>query len=171
MRTRLSRAMRLLRLQDRMHQLAERDLAALDRRVQAADMAQADLIRALNEASAFHEPLRATAVGRLRRLAVEAQELRAERDISALRLMERSTQHKRTELWVGRLETAQRQHAEKRDWAERLDHLGLTTEASLRSAKPVNLQDEPRSPVGPADVSCLDGWARRDRNNPDTSTP
>lgn len=89
MRTRLSRAMRLLRLQDRMHQLAERDLAALDRRVQAADMAQADLIRALNEASAFHEPLRATAVGRLRRLAVEAQELRAERDISALRLMER----------------------------------------------------------------------------------
>lgn len=170
MPARLRRAMRLLRLQERMHQLAERNLTLLDRRVQAADTAQEDLIRALNEASAFHEPIRATAVGRLKTLALTAQALRAERDVSAQRLRERATQHKRTELWVGRLEIQHRRDAEKRDWAERLDRL-TAGEASLRSAKPVNGADEPNFPAAATGSAGLEGQVRRGDASPDPSAP
>lgn len=137
MQTRLHRTRRLLRLQDRMHRLAERELAVLEQRVQAADTAQEDLIRVLNEASAFHEPIRATSVGRLKALAVAAQDLRAERDASAQQLRDRASRHKRTELWVGRLEEEHRRRAEKRDWAERLDR--LTDPARQASGQPSRL--------------------------------
>ncbi|SDA11453.1 hypothetical protein SAMN02799622_00603 [Methylobacterium sp. UNC378MF] len=151
MRTRLSRATRLLKLQERLHQRAEQEHALLERRVQMADTAREDLIRALNEASAFHEPLRATAVHRLKTLAVAAQELRAERDASTQQLRARATQHRRTELWVDRLGAEVRHWAEKRDWAERLDRLtGATEEASLRSARPANPASEPRLPTAAA---------------------
>ena len=170
MEARLRRATRLLRLQDRMHRQAERDLAQSERRVQAADAAQGDLIRALNEASAFHEPLRATAVGRLKSLAVAAQDRRAERDAAAQRLLDRATQHRRTELWADRLEVENRQHAEKRDWAERLDLL-TAPEASFRSAKPaspVGAARRPATATGPAgpDGPAHDGHAPSDPSAP-----
>lgn len=172
MQSRLDRATRLLRVQDRMRQLAERELANVERRVQAADTAQADLIRALNDASAFHEPLRATAIHRLKNLAVIAQEARAEREIRARQLLDRATQHKRTEHWVGRLEVEQQREREKRDWAERLDLLSSApAEASLPPAKPVSAADEPDvsaaapSPAGPEDRTG------RGPTHPDTSTP
>jgi hypothetical protein len=137
MQTRLHRTRRLLRLQERLHRLAERELAALEQQVRAADRAQEDLIRVLNEASAFHEPIRATSVGRLKALAVAAQNLRAERDVSAQQLRDRASRHKRTELWAGRLEDEHRAHLEKRDWAERLDR--LTDPARQASGQPGRL--------------------------------
>ncbi|MCJ2048325.1 hypothetical protein [Methylobacterium sp. J-070] len=170
MQTRLRRATRLLRLQDRMRQLAERELAVLERRVQAADAAQADLIRALNEASAFHEPLRATAIPRLKSLAVTAQGLRAEREVSARKLLERASQHRQTELWTGRLEAEHRQHLEKRDWAERLDRLS-TAEASLPPAKPDRHPDEPDSPATAQGSTGPEDQAGRGPAHPDTSVP
>ena len=173
MPSRLSRATRLLRVQDRMRQLAERELAVVERRVQAADTAQADLIRALNEASAFHEPLRATAVHRLKSLAVAAQEARAEREVRARQLLDRASQHKRTEQWVGRLEVEHQRDQEKRDWTERLDLLSSTApEASLPPAKPDTAAAEPdvsavaQRPAGPEDRT-----SRGDPTHPDTSTP
>ncbi|MBE7203161.1 MAG: hypothetical protein INR70_35940 [Parafilimonas terrae] len=169
METRLRRATRLLHLQDRMHRLAEGELATLERRVQAADTAQEDLIRALNEASAFHEPIRATAVGRLKSLAIAAQDLRTERDAAAQRLLDRATQHKRTELWAGRLEAEHRQHAEKRDWAERLDL--LSAEASLRSAKPGNPAGEPSHPAAVPGPAAPDGQTPDGHPLPDPSAP
>ncbi len=170
MQTRLRRARRLVRLQDRMHRLAERELAVAEHRVRAADTAQEDLIRALNEASNFHEPIRATAVGRLKALAVAAQDLRAERDASAQQLRERATQHRRTALWVERLESAHRLHAERRDWAERLDRL-TAPEASFRPATPVSLADEP-SPRATATSSAASEYrVRRGAATPDTSAP
>lgn len=170
MQTRLRRARRLVRLQDRMHRLAERELAVAEHRVRAADAAQQDLIRALNEASDFHEPIRATAVGRLKSLAVGAQDLRAERDASAQRLRERATQHKRTALWVERLEAAYRHHAERRDWAERLDLL-TAPEASLRPARPASVTNEP-SPRAPATISAAsEDRIRRGVATPDMTAP
>ena len=170
MEARLRRAARLLRLQGRMHQLAERDLAQSERRVQAADAAQGDLIRALNEASAFHEPLRATAVGRLKSLAVAAQDLRAERDAAAHRLLDRATQHRRTELWAGRLEAEHRRHAEKRDWTERLD-LIAAPEASFRSAKPASPVGEARRPATATSPAGPSGRAFDGQALPDPSAP
>ncbi|GJE11675.1 hypothetical protein [Methylobacterium longum] len=170
MQARLDRAVRLLRLQDRMHRLAERELALLERRVQAADAAQRDLIRALNEASAFHEPLRATAVGRLKSLAVAAQDLRGEREAAAQRLLDRAAQHKRTGAWAERLETEHRQHAEIRDWAERLDLL-TAPEASLRSARPVSPVGEPSFPAAATGPAGPDGLARGGPPPPDLSAP
>jgi hypothetical protein len=171
MPSRLDRATRILRVQDRMRQLAERELAAVERRVRAADTAQADLIHALNEASAFHEPLRATALHRLKTLAVTAQEARAERDVRARQLLDRATQHKRTEQWVGRLEAEHERDRERRDWAERLDRLSAAVEASLPPAKSDRGADEPdvsaaaTSPAGPEDRMS------HGPTHPDTSTP
>ncbi|SDN42040.1 hypothetical protein SAMN05216360_10886 [Methylobacterium phyllostachyos] len=173
MQTRLRRATRLMRVQDRMRQRAEQELAGLERRVQAADTAQADLIRALNEASAFHEPLRATALHRLKSLAVTAQALRAERDVSAQQLLDRATQHKRTENWVDRLEAEHRRHREKQDWAERLDLLSAAAApvASLPPAKPANGADEPDRPAtAPRPVDPEDRTGHGP-THPDTSAP
>ena len=170
MEARLRRANRLLRLQDRMHRLAEGELALLEQRVQAADAAQGDLIRALNEASAFHEPLRATAVGRLKTLAVAAQDLRGARDLCAQRLLDRAAQHKRTELWAGRLEAEHRRHVEKQDWAERLDLL-TAPEASLRSAKPASPVGEPSRPATATGPAGPDGPAPDGHAPPDPSAP
>jgi len=170
MRSRLDRATRILRVQDRMRQLAERELAVVERKVQAADTAQADLIRALNEASAFHEPLRATALHRLKSLAVTAQEARAEREVRARQLLDRATQHKRTEQWVGRLEAEQERDREKRDWAERLDLLS-TPEASLPPAKPDRGMAEPDVSAAPARPNGPGDRTRHSPTHPDTSTP
>lgn len=169
MQARLDRAKRLLRLQARMHRLAERELAAAEHRVQAADAAQADLIRALNEASAFHEPLRATAVGRLKSLAITAQDSRAEREASARRLLDRAAQHKRAELWAERLEADHRRQVEKQDWAERLDH--LAAEASLRSAKPINPSGQPSFPAAATGPARTGGPARQGPTHLDPSVP
>jgi len=163
-----------MRVQDRMRQRAEQELAGLERRVQAADTAQADLIRALNEASAFHEPLRATALHRLKSLAMTAQALRAERDVSAQQLLDRATQHKRTENWVDGLEAEHRRHREKQDWAERLDLLSVaaaTPAASLPPAKPDTVADETeRSATAPCPVDP-EVRAGRGPTHPDTSAP
>jgi hypothetical protein len=171
MQTRLHRAKRLLRLQDRMHRLAERELAALDRRAQAADTAREDLIGALNAASAFHEPIRATAVGRLKSLAVAAQDLRAQREAAAQQLRDRASRHKRTELWVGRLEREHRREAERRDWAERLDRLAARPEASLRPATPATVAGETSVSAPATDPAGPEDRPRRGDATPDTSVP
>jgi hypothetical protein len=170
MRTRLRRALRLLTLQDRIHRLAEQEHAVLERRVQAADKAREDLIRALNEASAFHEPLRATALERLKSLAVSAQALRDARDASARQLRERATQHKRTALWVDRLEAQVRQQAERRDWAERLDLLTAGA-ASLPPARPASLTDESGLPATVPESAAPGDGAGPDPAFPETSAP
>lgn len=169
MRARLGRANRLLHVQDQLHRRAERDLAQAERRVQEVDAAQADVIRALNEASAFLEPLRDSAVRRLKSLAIEAQGLRTARDQAAQNLLTQATQHKRAERWVDGLEAERRQQAEKQAWAERLDSLvgpalspgsspgSGPAQASLRSARPDSRLDQSTSPMGsvePGDRTC-----------------
>jgi len=168
MQARLGRATRLLRVQEQMHRRAERELAQAERRVQDVDAAQADVIRALNEASTFLEPLRDAAVRRLKNLAIEAQGLRAERDKVAQQLITQATQHKRAERWVDGLEAERRQEVEKQDWAERLDSLVGPAQASLRSARPDNPLDQSTAPTGsvePSDQTC------RGHEHPDTRSP
>lgn len=168
MQARLGRATRLLRVQDQMHRLAERELARAEQRVQEVDAAQADVIRALNEASWFLEPLRDSAVRRLKALAIQAQGLRAERDRAAQRLITQATQHKRAERWVDGLETERRQQAEKREWAERLDSLAGAAQASLRSARadnPLNPSASPTGSVEPGDQTS------HGHERPDTRSP
>jgi len=168
MQARLGRAARLLRVQEQMHRRAERDLAQAEGRVQDVDAAQVDVIRALNEASAFLEPLRDAAVRRLKNLAIEAQGLRAARDSAAQDLITQATQHKRAERWVDGLEAERRQQVEKQIWAERLDSLVGPAQASLRSArpdKPLNQSIAPTGSVEPGDQTD------RGHEHPDTRSP
>lgn len=119
---RLERAARLVRVQEQMRRVAERDLAATRAEAAALEADRAALLGALAEGG-FGHLLLGAADRRLRSLAVEATELghRAARQAEALR--EQGLARKRAELLAERLGEERAREIERREALERLDGL------------------------------------------------
>jgi hypothetical protein len=121
MQTRLRRVARILEVQQRMHRLAEAELARVDRMTREVAEQRQVLIQALGEISPFHGLFQASTARTLKLLAVDEARLRSDRDARAQALLVSATRRKQTEHLVDDLRAADGKEIEKRAWLERLD--------------------------------------------------
>ena len=119
---RLERAERLVRVQEQMRRIAERDLAATRAEAAALEADRAALLGAL-AGGGFGHLLLGAADRRLRSLAVEAPELGRRAGQQAEALREQGLARKRAELLAERLGEERAREIERREALERLDGL------------------------------------------------
>lgn len=104
---------RILQVQRQMHQIAEWKLARLQRRGIELGEAQIDLIRSLNEDSAFHGLFLDSMAHRLSRLSGEAEAVSREQARQAERVLAEARRVTTTERLSRKVDREQKQAAEK----------------------------------------------------------
>lgn len=128
---RLQKTKRLLKVQEQLYQIAEWELATLQRQATELRSAQETLIATLNDDEALHGLFVEARSRRLQALAVEEGRVNVAQVEQKRAALDRAMQVKRTERMVGSLSVEHRRTTEKKDYLMLLDSLTTTSGASL----------------------------------------
>jgi hypothetical protein len=133
MQTRLRRVERILHVQERMHRVAEAELARVARRAQEVAEQRRLMVQALGEISPFHGLFQVSTARTLAALAVDEDRLRSDHASRSRALLASATRRKQIAHRVDDLRAECDKEAEKRAWLDRLDGLRF----AARSGGPV----------------------------------
>jgi hypothetical protein len=128
---RLQKTKRLLKVQEQLYQIAEWELATLQRQATELRSTQETLIATLNDDEALHGLFVEARSRRLQALAVEEGRVNVAQVEQKKAALDRAMQVKRTERMVGSLSVEHRRTTEKKDYLMLLDSLTTTSGASL----------------------------------------
>lgn len=106
MKDRVERVGRILALQRQLHRIEEWRLADVQRRIAALEVAQQELINALNEDDALHGLFIDTLARHLRALSEEAGQLMVEKELQSHRLIEHTSRLKAVERLFAQVDEA-----------------------------------------------------------------
>ncbi|MBZ6079335.1 hypothetical protein [Microvirga puerhi] len=131
MQKRLQKTKRLLKLQQKLHEIEKWKLAGLQQRIIEVQDAQATLITTLNDDDALHGLFVEARAKRLQSLSVEEVRIKQAQEQQSKVALDKAMKVKRTERLVDRLNVEHRRHDEKKDYLSLLDVLASKTDASL----------------------------------------
>lgn len=130
-RARLKKIERILSVQEKLHQMAEWNLARTEREKSDLQKTEVEIVSALNEDAALQGLFVDAMAKRLKKLAIEAERVERRREEEARILREEGLRLKRTERMTGRLRREVRDGEGKRGFADLVDTLVKNVDASL----------------------------------------
>lgn len=130
-RARLKKIERILSVQEKLHRMAEWNLARTEREKSDLQKTEVEIVSALNEDAALQGLFVDAMAKRLKKLAVEAERVERRREEEARILREEGLRLKRTERMTGRLRREVRDGEGKRGFADLVDTLVKNVDASL----------------------------------------
>jgi HPt (histidine-containing phosphotransfer) domain-containing protein len=127
---RLKKMDRIWKVHKQLHKMAEWELVRLQRKGAELEVAQAELIEALNNDKQLYGLFVDAAAKRLQSLAGQAKQVHVERLNQADVTLEKALQAKRTEKVVASLKDASRKESEKKDLLSALEAISTRGDAS-----------------------------------------
>lgn len=131
MKDRVDRVGRILALQRQLHRIEEWRLADVQRRIAALEVAQQELINALNEDDALHGLFIDTLARHLRALSEEAGQLMVEKELQSHRLIEHTSRLKAVERLFAQVDEALARATDRKALDQLIDSLVSRRAASF----------------------------------------